>query len=282
MFELPEFQTLAKQIGKELTHKEIQSGHLGNVTHRFVWYNRTPAEFATLTHGRLIGNAHARGKWLFVALEPGYVLVLGECGGKVLYHPASAPRPKKYHLLLEFTDGTALSATTQMWGAMELYAQGEEQNRQYIREMRATPVDPAFTQEYFDALLKQLASDKKYSAKALLTQDQLIPGLGNAIAQDILFRAGLHPRQPIDQLTRAQSRKLYQAIYKTVAEVIQKGGRSDEVDLYNQPGGYDRILSKDTAGHPCPRCGTTIEKIQYLGGACYYCPQCQALHAPAN
>ena len=100
MFELPEFQTLAKQIGKELTHKEIKSGHLGNVTHRFVWYNRTPAEFATLTHGRRIGNAHARGKWLFVALEPGYVLVLGECGGKVLYHPASAPRPKKYHLLL--------------------------------------------------------------------------------------------------------------------------------------------------------------------------------------
>jgi formamidopyrimidine-DNA glycosylase len=29
------------------------------------------------------------------------------------------------------------------------------------------------------------------------------------------------------------------------------------------------------AGKPCPSCGTTVEKIQYLGGAAYFCPKCQ-------
>jgi formamidopyrimidine-DNA glycosylase len=34
-------------------------------------------------------------------------------------------------------------------------------------------------------------------------------------------------------------------------------------------------MGKQTSGKPCPVCGTTIEKIAYLGGACYVCPNCQ-------
>ena len=96
---------------------------------------------------------------------------------------------------------------------------------------------------------------EKRSAKGLLTQDQLIPGLGNAIAQDILFRARLSPRHPIDDLDGGQVRGLYEAVVGTVAEVIEKGGRCDEVDLFNRPGGYARLMDKNAVGRPCPRCG---------------------------
>jgi formamidopyrimidine-DNA glycosylase len=109
----------------------------------------------------------------------------------------------------------------------------------------------------------------------LLTQEQLIPGLGNAIAQDILFKASLHPRHPLTALNKDQQQVLFQAIISVTEEVIEKGGRYDEVDLYNQPGGYVRIMDSKSAGKPCPECGTLIEKMQYLGGACYFCPQCQ-------
>ena len=66
------------------------------------------------------------------------------------------------------------------------------------------------------------------------------------------------------------------AILITVQEVIAKGGRHDEVDLYGQPGGYARLMDRRAAGQPCPTCSTLVEKIQYLGGACYFCPRCQA------
>ncbi len=88
MFELPEFLTLARQMNETIKGKYIKQGCLGNTLHKFVWYNRNPAEFARLATGKRIGKAHAKGKWLFVSLEPGYVLVFGECGGKILYHPA--------------------------------------------------------------------------------------------------------------------------------------------------------------------------------------------------
>jgi len=275
MFELPEFATLARQINETLTGKVIWEGSLGNSPHKFVWYNRSPDEFARLVKGKVVGKARAKGKWLFISLDPGYILLFGECGGKILYHPAGSAPPGKYHLLLTFEDGSHLSAMTQMWGAMELHEAGKEQERQYVKGMRPTPAEPEFTYEYFSALIDSLLAGEKQSVKGLLTQNQVIPGLGNAIAQDILFRSGLHPRHPIADLNERQRRKLYDAILATVGEVTAKGGRYDEVDLYSNPGRYVRLMDAKAAGNPCPQCGTPIEKIQYLGGACYFCPRCQ-------
>jgi formamidopyrimidine-DNA glycosylase len=275
MFELPEYLTLAKQMNDTLQDKIIERGQLGNKPHKFVWYNRTHQEFEHLTHGKRVGTACARGRWLFVPLEPGYVLVFGECGGRILYHAPGATPPKKYHLAIGFEDGSALTATTQLWGAMELYEQGQELEREYIQDMRTTPVDPEFTFDYVNALIDSLVEGKKRSVKGLLTQEQLIPGLGNASSQDIMFRAGLHPKHPLKELTASQRQRLHDAILATVMEIIQLGGRYDEVDLYSQPGGYIRLMDKNAVGKPCPECGRSIEKIQYLGGACYFCPVCQ-------
>ena len=275
MFELPEFTTLSKQINATLKGKTISNGQLGNSPHKFVWYNREPEEFARLTKGKTVGESHARGKWLFVPLEPEYVLLIGECGGKLLYHAHGANLPEKYHLFIAFEDGSALTGLTQMWGAFELHEAGKEQERQYIKGMRPTPVDPEFTFDYFTTLVDELRHGKKCSVKSLLTQDQLIPGLGNAIAQDIMFNARLHPRHSLTDLIIGQCRDLYKAIADTTREVIEKGGRNDETDLFGKPGGYIRLMDNHSAGKPCPNCGGLVEKMQYLGGACYFCPQCQ-------
>jgi formamidopyrimidine-DNA glycosylase len=275
MFELPEFITLARQMNETLQGKIVREGSLGNSPHKFVWYNRSPEEFRALSAGKQVGEAWAEGRWLFVPLEPGYLLTFGECGGKVLYHAPGSKTPDKFHLLIAFEDGSALSAVTQMWGAMELFERGQERQRQYIKDMRTTPVEPGFTFEYFSTLIDELYSQGKRSVKSLLTQDQLIPGLGNAIAQDILFSACLHPRHPIQELSPGQRRDLYQAVLETVREAVRQGGRYDEVDLYNRPGGYVRLMDKYALERPCPQCSGKIEKIQYLGGACYFCPRCQ-------
>ena len=75
---------------------------------------------------------------------------------------------------------------------------------------------------------------------------------------------------------RVKLRDLYDSILTTLCDATQKGGRSDEVDLFGKPGRYVRKMSAETAGQPCPICYTKIEKLQYLGGACYFCPHCQS------
>jgi formamidopyrimidine-DNA glycosylase len=275
MFELPEYVHFAKQMNRAIAGKRIRKGALGNSPHKFVWYNQKPAAFERLTAGRTVGKAYARGRWLFLPLNPGYRLIFGECGGKILFHASLSEAPKKYHLLLVFDDGSALSAMTQMWGAMELYKAGDEEKRQYIRGMRLTPADPKFTRSYFFKLMKETIAGGKQSVKGLLTQNQLIPGLGNSIAQDILFAARLLPKRSLDTLGEREKEALYRAIRTIVKKVTAQGGRNDEYDLFGEPGGYRRMLDKNTAGKPCPQCGTRIQKIAYLGGSCYFCPTCQ-------
>jgi len=255
--------------------KTIKRGTLGNSPHKFVWYNRTPDEFERLTRGKRLGMARVRGRWLSLDLDPGYLFLLGECGGKILYHNPDASLPAKYHLFLTFDDGSALTIMTAMWGAMELYEAGQELERKYIKGMRPTPVDPEFTIAYFSSLINDLLQGEKRSVKSLLTQDQLIPGLGNAIAQDIMFNARLHPRRSLADLTPGQSQALFTAILDTTRAVIEKLGRNDETDLYGHPGGYVRLMDSHSAGKPCPRCGRLIDKMQFLGGACYFCSHCQ-------
>jgi ribosomal protein S13 len=94
--------------------------------------------------------------------------------------------------------------------------------------MRLTTLAGEFAFAYFDALIDELMADEKRSVKALLTQEQIIPGLGNAIAQDILFRARINPRHPLTDLDSTQRKLLNDAIRTTVNKVIEPGGRYDE------------------------------------------------------
>jgi formamidopyrimidine-DNA glycosylase len=90
-----------------------------------------------------------------------------------------------------------------------------------------------------------------------------------------MFKAHLHPRRSLADLTPRQCRDLYEAIKDIVCEVIRKRGRNDETDLFGKPGGYIRLMDSHATGKPYPECGRMVEKILYLGGACYFCPKCQ-------
>jgi formamidopyrimidine-DNA glycosylase len=274
VFELPEVVTLAAQVRERLVGRTVVRGTLGARPHKFVSSNRTPDEFASLVAGLTIAGARALAKWLFIDLEPGYVLAFGECGGRLRLHESGSPVDRDVHLLLELDDGSALSMTTAMWGAMELHERGAELDRPGARGLRPTPIDAGFTIDHLVSLVAEQASQGR-TAKGLLTQESLVPGLGNALAQDILFEAGLHPRRALTSLDRTQVEALHGVIVRTVRDAIDGGGRDDEVDLFGNPGRYRRRMDRRAVGRPCPRCDTAVVKLQYLGGACHICPGCQ-------
>ncbi len=275
VFELPEMAVLARQLAAEVAGNKVVRCVRGNSPHKFVWYGRDAAEYEAMVEGKVAGEATARGKWIFLPLVPGLVQAFGECGGRLLLHPAGAKLPAKYHLLLQFADGRTLTATTQMWGFYGVMTPEEIAAHKYAGNIRTGPTDAEFTYDYFVRLIGEAADGGRRSAKGLLTQEGLIAGLGNSYCQDILFRAGIHPKRSIAKLDEAERQGLYEAVVAVTREAIAKGGRDDEFDLYGRRGGYVRVMDSEMAGNPCPRCGTTVEKIQYLGGACYFCPECQ-------
>ena len=113
--------------------------------------------------------------------------------------------------------------------------------------------------------------------KAFLATEQRFPGIGNGTAQDILFRAGLHPKRKLATLAKDDQDRLLASIVSTLREMTDLGGRDTEKDLFGKLGGYRTSMSKNTLAAGCPLCGGKITKEAYLGGSVYYCPHCQPL-----
>ncbi len=276
MIEFPEAITIARQIDKELKGKQIASGVRGSSPHKFAFTGKySNEEFAAIVKDKTVGTARAEGWIILTNLEPDYVLSLG-CGGEqILYHTSEKTLPRKHQLLLNFRDDTYLTVTVSGWGEVRLIKQSEIPNHPLIKKNAISPLSDAFSFAYFNSLFDEIPENSRISAKYFIISKPRIWGVGNGCTQDILYRAKIHPKRQMASLSVEERQILYETIRQTLVEMVELGGRDSEVDLYNQRGGYQRILHSKAVGHPCPKCGTPIEKIQYLGGAAYFCPSCQ-------
>lgn len=275
MIELPEAFTIARQMTAELRGRRIQSGNRGNSPHKFAFYSRSSEEYEAILPGKRVGESVAHGTNILTPLDPGCFLVLGGGGERILFHEDEKSLPKKYQLLLRFEDGAHLSVSIQGWGSAMLLESPDLKVHPHLRAKGPSPLSDEFTYDYFRGLFEGLPPGDPRAIKYFLISEPGVWGLGNGYTQDILFRAGIHPRRRAVDVSEDGRRSLYRAVREVLAEATELGGRDSEKDLYGRPGGYKRVLDSKAVGKPCPLCGTTIEKIQFLGGASYFCPGCQ-------
>lgn len=277
MIELPEVLTIARQMNDELRGKRIASVIHNHTPHKFAMYNEPPGGYEVALTGKTMGKVTGNGKWILGSLDQERVLLLGELGGRILFHKSEDTLPKKHQLLLHFEDDTFLTVTIQMWGFIQVVTRPELAEHQYAGNIGVSPLSDKFTFEHFGQLLGKPEEGDRRSIKEFAISKPGIPGIGNGCLQDILFRAKLHPRRKVVDIAEDERRAFYDVVRETLGRMVELGGRNTDRNLYNDPGGYEQILTSKTKGQPCPECETPIEKIQYLGGACYLCPSCQTL-----
>jgi len=274
MIELPEALTISSQMDKELKGRVIAEAVRGNAPHKFAFYNHEAEEYASMLKGKEIGASTANANLILTDVDPGLTLYLGGGGERILLHTSPRTLPAKHQFLLHFEDGCYLTVTIQMWGSILLMQRGE-QPPIYIPSSVPSPLSSDFTLDGFLRLFDDIPPDDPRSVKYFLISKPGIPGLGNGYTQDVLFRARLHPRHRVRDLFPDQKEALYHATCQTLTQATALRGRDTELDLYGCPGGYTPILSSKTAGKPCPECGATLLKENFLGGAIYFCPRCQ-------
>lgn len=273
MIEIPEAVVIARQMTETLGGKRVASAVANASPHKFAWYTGDPAEYNDRLAGKVVGTAE--GVAGNIEVDVGDMLLA--LSAPVRYHIEGEKRPKKHQLLLEFDDGTAISSSAQMWGGFCCFPKGSPGGfPDYdIAKQRPSPLAPAFDRAFFDTLFD--ADVPKLSAKAFLATQQRIPGLGNGVLQDILWTARIHPKMKMGELSGRSIDAMFDAVKQVLATMTVQGGRDTERDLFWQPGGYVTVLSRNTVDKPCPVCGTSIRKEPYLGGAIYYCAECQPL-----
>ena len=275
MMELPEAVSIARQINECVGGKRISGVTAAHTPHKLAWYYGDRRKCPDLLIGKTLGEATARGG--LVEIEAGKARILFGEGAAVRYHAPGEPRPAKHQLLIEFADGSALSAAVQMYGGLGSFLAGELDNPYYkVAGEKPSPLSREFSRAYFDGIISAPGA-QKLSLKALLATEQRIPGLGNGVLQDILFKAKMHPKKKAGTLSERDRKALFDSVKTTLSAMAARGGRDTERDLFGRPGGYRTLLSKNTAGRPCQACGTPIRKEAYMGGSVYFCGKCQRL-----
>jgi formamidopyrimidine-DNA glycosylase len=100
--------------------------------------------------------------------------------------------------------------------------------------------------------------------KARLLDQGAVAGVGNLLADEILWRARLNPRRETGSLSVEELDRLRRELRAAVRSAIRLGGAHTG----------DLIAHRERGG-TCPRCGTTLERATIGGRTTFWCPVCQ-------
>jgi formamidopyrimidine-DNA glycosylase len=277
--ELPEVETLRRDLEKEVVGKRIKSVEVTGM--RSVRRHPNKKHFIGKLDGHKITAVQRKGKYLLVRLDSSDVLVvhLG-MSGQLLRSKGGPkdPAPKHTHVVITFTQGGLLRfVDPRTFG--EVFVTTPEELEEQVPELAHLgfdPVDDVMSWTRFGELL----SARKTKLKALLMDQRFVAGIGNIYSDEILWAAGLRYDRPSDKLTSQEVRRLYRAMVETLLDAIKHRGSSlaDEQyrDLFGELGDYQtQHKVYDREGQSCRRCRSTITKVKVNGRSSFLCPQCQ-------
>ena len=229
------------------------------------WYLKgglEPAAVEEALVGRTIDAARRRGKLLLLDTDDGPTLGLrfgmtgrlivdGVPGVDRLVYASNAVRPAWDRFRLSFPARRSLVVRDP-------------------RRLGGVQLDPDESQLGPDALslrldeLRTALDGSEAPLKARLLDQARIAGVGNLIADEALWRAGLDPARPAGSLTDAETRRLARVVRRTLQDLIQRGG-SHTGDL---------MAARVPEGR-CPRDGTPLIRRTVAGRTTWSCPQHQ-------
>ena len=130
-----------------------------------------------------------------------------------------------------------------------------------------------------DELYAKLQKHPNSCIKATILDQTIITGLGNIYADEALFASKIHPERKSGTITKKETAALLEAAKTVMDKSIASGGStmSTYVKADGTTGDYLELFAQvfRRQDQPCPRCGTTIQKIKVTGRGTHICPRCQ-------
>ena len=230
----------------------------------------------TELHGREVTGAGRHGKFLDIAFAHPYELHLVvhlSRAGWLHYRdalPAAPLKPGKGPI--------ALRVRLETGGGFDLTEQGT-QKRLAAYLVRDPAQVPGVAKLGPDALGSDLATfaarmrSRAGQVKGVLTDQEVLAGVGNAYSDEILHRARLSPFAITTRLTDEQLSSLYEATRATLTEATDRLVGQGAANLKGEK--KSGLVVHNRAGLPCPVCGDTIREVSFADSSLQYCPGCQ-------
>ncbi len=269
MPELPEVEVTRLSFALEIAGAKVISVCMGKPL-------RWPLGcLPTALAGRSVQAVRRRGKYLLIDLDQGLLLVHLGMSGSLGFASQLPPAGAHDHFEMLTTQGTLRLTDPRRFGAV-VYADSEDapQACKLLDKLGMEPLSDDFDIDRFHVQLKR----RKAAIKQVLLAGDVVVGVGNIYASEVLFWAGVRPTLSATRLSWPRSVKLHAAIRDVLARAVAKGGSTlRNFSNANGDSGHFQLETMVYArqGQPCRVCGTPIKALRQGQRSTFYCPLCQ-------
>jgi formamidopyrimidine-DNA glycosylase len=259
--ELPDVEGFRRVLAEHAAGRTIRRV---DVLDRGVLRGIAPRRFAERVRGRRFDEPTRHGKWLIVPMRAGPVL-LAHFGmtGSLVWSPDGSrgtERQRYDRVVFVLSGGELRYRDMRKLQGLRLAADDGE-----VEETLAD-VGP-------DALavtrgqLCDLLGGKRRQVKPALVDQSVLAGLGNLLADEILWHARIHPRRRCASLTDDELAQLH----RSMRSVLRRSLGAERVP----PRPSWLTGHRDDRPGTCPRCGATLAHGRTGGRGTTWCPRCQ-------
>ena len=184
--------------------------------------------------------------------------------GELRIEEPTYPFLKYDHLILRQSKRSLVFADTRQFGRV-LFAETDT-----VPNWWAKLPPSILSKEFTRSAVAEFCYRRKGSPlKGVLLMQERFPGIGNWMADEILWRARLNPQRLAGSLSPTEITTLYRTTRNVCSKAIEiVGGDRDFPNTW-------LIHHRWTDGGKCPRCHTGLVRALISGRRTCWCPQCQ-------
>lgn len=268
MPELPEVEVYRQFVEKTSVKKEID--HI-EVLEEKILKNTTESKLNKRLAGRNIIKTNRRGKYLFLELDNGKGLEVHFGMTGHFEYVQDGINPSSARAILYFKDGEKLVYVDRR----KIGHLSEMDSFELMVEDHKLGADAL--EISFEELHSKLSASKA-KIKAALMDQELVSGIGNVYADEILFQAKIHPESKASALKPNHLKNIYRYMVEVMEVAIKYIKVQDGYEKGRKMLPAEYLLPVRKEGEDCPGdCGGKVEMIKVAGRTTYFCPNCQEL-----
>jgi len=193
--------------------------------------------------------------------------------GKLRRSPSGEPKERHDHLVINMRAGSALVfSDSRLFGRIQ-YGNVTDVP-EWWRDLPPELLSDGFTPESMNEVL---ARRSRAPIKAVLLMQAFFPGIGNWMADEILWRARIHPTTPAGSLSPYKRRALYARVREVCSDALAVIGndwqRPPDAWLFNH---------RWRDGGRCPKTGVALKRATIGGRTTCWSPKWQRRTGLAN
>jgi formamidopyrimidine-DNA glycosylase len=269
MPELPEVEALAAYLRERAVGRTVERVEVAAINAL-----KTYDPPVSALSGAVVSDATRHGKFLDIVVGDLHLVVHLARAGWLQYRDAFKsgtplkPGSGPIALRVRLSDGSGFDLT-EAGTQKKLAAYLVRDPAEVPGVAKLGPDALAVTREEFEQRLKS----RRGQVKGVLTEQDILAGVGNAYSDEILHAAKLSPFAITDRLSVDVLDRLYAALREVLTDAVARSVGQKAAELKGEKRSGLAVHAR--TGLPCPVCGDTVREVSFHDSNFQYCPTCQ-------